>query len=126
MFSKRQIITIAFRNWKGEPLGIIANDYDTTIDVLEQLQEDNKAYIESLETEFQSAELQRLSSDSDRKARHGIVFSAYLASRNRSKLPRAVIEYTENAPHTQKLIASTTEAEDAIKAFEEDFGITLL
>ena len=127
MFSKRDILNIAYRNWKGDTLKAIAADYDTTEKAISQLRKDNRAEFAHLETEFRNAEIQRLTAgDATRKTHYGIVLSAYMLIRSRAQLPQAVIEFSQQSHKPDAHIQTLAEAETLIAAFESDFGITLI
>ena len=127
MFSKKDILNIAYRQWKGDPLKAIATDYDTTEKALVKLRKENKAEFTHLETEFRNAEIQRLTAgDPIRMAHYGFVLSAYMLARTREQMPKAIVEFSQQSNKTEAHIASTTQAEAVLEAFEADFGITLV
>lgn len=127
MLSQKDILHIAFRQWKGEALETIAADYDTTAERLEQLRENLKAEFTQLEADFRSAEIQRLTAgDPIRKAQYGFVLSAYMLVRTRSQLPKAIVDFSQQSEKTEAHVHTLTEAEAVLESFEADFGITLV
>lgn len=127
MFSKKDIINIAFRNWKGESLKDIAPDYNTTPKALAQLRKENSAEFAHLETEFRNAEIQRLTAgDPIRKAQYGFVLSAYMLVRTRDQLPKAIAEFSQQSDKPDAHLQTLVEAEAVLSEFESDFGITLV
>ena len=127
MFSKRDILNIAYRQWKGEPLKAIATDYDTTEKVITQLRKDNRAEFAHLETEFRAVEIQRLSAgDAIRKSHYGFVIASYMLVRTRTQLPKAIVEFSQQSNKPDAHLQTLAEAEAVLADFEADFGITLL
>ena len=127
MFSKKDILNIAFRQWKGEPLKAIAKDYNTTQKALIELRKENKAEFAHLETEFRTVEIQRLTAgDPIRKAQYGFVLSAYMLVRTRDQMPKAIVEFSKQSVKTEAHLHSTVEAEVVLEEFEADFGIKLV
>lgn len=127
MFSKKDILNIAFRQWKGESLKAIALDYNTPQKSLKQLRKENKAEFTYLEAEFRTAEIQRLTAgDPIRKAQHGFVLSAYMLVRTSDRLPKAIVEFSQQSPKTETHLHTLDEAETVLKSFEDDYGITLI
>ena len=127
MFSKKDILNIAFRNWKGESLKGIAPDYNTTEKALLNLRKENSAEFAHLETEFRNAEIQRLTAgDPTRKAQYGFVISAYMLVRTREQLPKAIVEFSQQSDKAETHLQTLNEAESVLEAFEADFGITLV
>ena len=127
MFSKRDILNIAFRHWKGEALKAIAKNYNTTEKQLVQLRKENKAEITHLEAEFRAAEIQRLHArDPIRQAHYGIVLQAYMLVRTRAQLPKAIMEFSQQSDKVEAHLQTLTEAEAVLESFEAHFGITLI
>lgn len=127
MFSKKDILNIAFRQWKGESLKAIASDYNSTEKALIQLRKENLSEWTHLETEFRSAEIQRLTAgDPIRKAHYGFVLSAYMLVRTREQLPKAIVEFSQQSNKADTHLQTLNEAEAILEAFEADFGITLV
>ena len=127
MFSKKDILNIAFRIWKGDSLKVIALDYDTTQKALKQLRSTNHAEFSHMETEFRNAEIQRLTAgDPIRKAHYGFVLSAYMLVRTREQMPKAIMEFSQQSPKTDSHLHTEGEAETVLADFEADFGITLV
>ena len=107
MISKKDLLNIAYRNWKGESLAEIADDYATTEKALAQLRKENKAEWVHLEAEFRNAEIQRLTAgDPIRQARYGFVLQAYMLVKTRTQLPKAIVEFSQQSDkqtHTYKV-----------------------
>ena len=127
MFSRKDILNIAFRIWKGEPLKSIAQDYNTTQKALNKLRKDNRAEFAHLETEFRAAEIQRLHAGDPVKAAHyGFVIAAYMRVRTRAHLPGAMVEFSRHSDKPEAILHTIDEAEAVLADFEADFGITLV
>ena len=127
MFSKKDRIHIAFRNWKGESHETIAEDYNITKKGLAQVLRENKAEIAHLEAEFRSAEIERLSAeDPIRKAHYGFVLQAYAFVRSRAQLPKAILEFSQESDKPDAHLHTLQSAETVLESFEDDFGITLI
>lgn len=127
MFSQRDVLNIAFRQWKGESLKAIAPDYNTTEKALTELREENKADFKVFEAEFYKAEIQRVTlEDPIRKAQYGFVLSAYMLVRTRRQLPKAIVDFSQESDKTEAHLQTLAEAESILESFEADFGITLI
>lgn len=127
MFSKRDILNIAYRNWKGESLKTIALDFKTSEKALAQLRKDNKAEFAHLEAEFRNAEIQRLTAgDPIRQTHYGFIIAAYMQVRMRTQIPQAILEFSKQSDKPDAHIQTLSEAESILESFEADFGIQLV
>jgi len=127
MFSKKDILNIAFRRWKGECLKKISQDYNTSEFDLVKLEKENQAEIAAYESLFCKVEIQRLiAGDPIRKIQYGFVLSAYFFSRTREGLPEVIMEFSQKSVHVEARLGNFSEAERVLESFEEDFGIRLL
>ena len=127
MFSKKDVLNIAFRQWRGESLKEIAPDYDTTEKDLAKLRKEKRAEFAHLEAEFHKAEIQRLTAeDPVRKAHYGFVIAGYMFAKARAHLPEAIVEFSQQSPKTETHLHTVAEAKQVLESFEADFGITLI
>ena len=127
MFSKKDILNIAFRNYKGESLKAIAPDYNSTEKALALLRKENRAEFTHLEAEFRNAEIQRLiASDPIQQAQYGFILSAYMLVRSRTQMPKAIVEFSQKSDKPDAHLHTMEEAEAVLESFEAYFGIKLV
>ena len=127
MFSKKDILNITFRQWKGESLKEIAPDFNTDEKTLAQLRKENKAEFAHLESEFRVAEIQRLTAeDPVRKAHYGFVLQAYMLMKTRDQMSKAIVEFSQQSDKADTHLHTLAEAETVLQAFETAFGIKLM